>query len=127
MNLTGILKSIILVAASAAIWVTPVTLTQLIGYGIALVGMFYYSLPPEGLGPQVKAFKAWLSEVLASSDPAVGSWSSMYPPHQGLVQSARSCFAMTRYETVSTQDDEEGQRRAAAATTRQGEHKDAVA
>lgn len=63
MNLTGILKSIILVAASLLVWATPITFTQVLGYGIALAGMFYYSLPPEGLGPHTKAFEAWLGRA----------------------------------------------------------------
>lgn len=43
MNLTGILKSILLVAASMVIWHTPMTLLQAGGYCIALIAMFYYS------------------------------------------------------------------------------------
>lgn len=66
MNLTGILKSIILVAVSLLIWSTPITLTQVVGYIIALGGMFYYSLPPEGLAPHTKALSAWLSSASAS-------------------------------------------------------------
>lgn len=122
MNLTGILKSIILVVASAAIWATPMTPTQLIGYGIALVGMFYYSLPPEGLGPQVQAFKTWICEVLAfDSVEETPTWHSR---ESRFFQSARRCFAKPRYETVPEQGDEERQQAAAA---RQGEPKDAVA
>lgn len=63
MNLTGILKSIILVVASLLIWATPITFTQVLGYGIALAGMFYYSLPPEGLRPHTKALEAWLGRA----------------------------------------------------------------
>lgn len=47
MNLTGILKAILLVVASMFLWGTPVTLLQAFGYSIALVGMFYYSAGPE--------------------------------------------------------------------------------
>lgn len=72
MNLTGILKSIILVAASLLIWATPITFTQVLGYGIALAGMFYYSLPPEGLGPHVKAFEAWLGRVSSGDASLLG-------------------------------------------------------
>lgn len=60
MNLSGILKSILLVGASIVIWATPITFTQVVGYAIALAGMFYYSLPPEGLGPQAKVLGEWL-------------------------------------------------------------------
>lgn len=69
MNLTGILKSIILVVASLFIWTTPITFTQVVGWGIALVGMFYYSLPPEGMAPHVKVLEAWVGHV---SVPALG-------------------------------------------------------
>lgn len=106
MNLTGILKSIILVVTSAAIWATPVTFIQLVGYGIALAGMFYYSLPPEGLGPQVQAFRAWVGEMLASDSAG----------ESRLWQSARRHFAMTtRYESVPRHDAEEGQPKDAVA------------
>lgn len=69
MNLTGILKSILLVVASLFIWTTPITFTQVVGYGIALVGMFYYSLPPEGMGSHMKTLEAWVGHV---SIPALG-------------------------------------------------------
>lgn len=51
MNLTGILKSLLLVASSVILWSTPITLTQAIGYSIALAGMFYYALPPDSPPP----------------------------------------------------------------------------
>lgn len=51
MNLTGILKSLLLVAASVVLWSTPITSTQAVGYGIALAGMFYYALPPDSPPP----------------------------------------------------------------------------
>lgn len=47
MNLAGILKSLLLVGASAIIWATPITLLQGFGYAISLAGMFYYSLPED--------------------------------------------------------------------------------
>lgn len=138
MNLTGILKSIILVVVSAAIWATPVTWVQLVGYGIALAGMFYYSLPPDGLAagpvPQVlDAFRAWAGQFWATcSDSPVGG--AIKSPR--LFRSVRRYFAATtRYETVPAHgEDEEGQQKAATAATtattatmRQGEPKDAVA
>lgn len=122
MNLTGILKSIILVVASAAIWATPMTLTQLIGYGIALAGMFYYSLPPEGLGLQAQSFKTWVGEILASD--SAGESSTSHSRGLRLLRFASRRFAMTQYETVPEQDDEEGQRAAAA---HQREPKNAMA
>lgn len=72
MNLTGILKSILLVLASLLIWATPITFLQIVGYGIALGGMFYYSLPPEGLAAQIKTLEAWLGRV-SSPDGLKGS------------------------------------------------------
>lgn len=118
MNLTGILKSIILVAASAVMWATPLTLIQLIGYGIALAGMFYYSLPPEGLGPSIQPLKAGLEKILASDS----AFAASSPSEGRLLQSARSCYALTQYEPVPKQDDEERQ-----ATMHHVEPKDAVA
>jgi len=47
LTLCGVLKDILLVFASIAIWGTPVTKTQFFGYGIALVGMMYYKLGAE--------------------------------------------------------------------------------
>lgn len=134
----GDLKSIILVVVSAAIWATPVTWVQLVGYGIALAGMFYYSLPPDGLAagpvPQVlDAFRAWAGQFWATcSDSPVGG--AIKSPR--LFRSVRRYFtATTRYETVPAHgEDEEGQQKAATAATtattatmRQGEPKDAVA
>jgi hypothetical protein len=44
MTLCGVLKDILLVAASMAIWQTPVTGLQFFGYSIALGGLVYYKL-----------------------------------------------------------------------------------
>jgi hypothetical protein len=44
MTLCGVLKDILLVAASMAIWNTPVTALQFFGYSIALAGLVYYKL-----------------------------------------------------------------------------------
>lgn len=44
MTLCGVLKDILLVAASMMIWQTPVTGTQFFGYSIALIGLVYYKL-----------------------------------------------------------------------------------
>lgn len=44
LTLCGVLKDIMLVAASMAIWGTPVTGLQFFGYSIALGGMVYYKL-----------------------------------------------------------------------------------
>ena len=44
MTLCGVLKDILLVAASVAIWGTPISLLQYFGYSIALCGLVYYKL-----------------------------------------------------------------------------------
>lgn len=44
MTLCGVLKDILLVAASMMIWQTPVTSLQFFGYSIALMGLVYYKL-----------------------------------------------------------------------------------
>ncbi|OAL33075.1 hypothetical protein AYO22_00160 [Fonsecaea multimorphosa] len=49
LTLCGILKDILLVAASMMIWGTPVTNTQFFGYSIALGGLLYYRLGAEQL------------------------------------------------------------------------------
>lgn len=47
MNLTGILKSVLLVFMAILIWSTPITLIQAVGYSIALVGLLLYALPDD--------------------------------------------------------------------------------
>ena len=44
MTLCGVLKDILLVAASIAIWGTPISALQYFGYSIALCGLVYYKL-----------------------------------------------------------------------------------
>lgn len=56
LTLCGVLKDILLVLASIAIWGTPVSLLQFFGYSIALMGMVYYKLGAESL-------KSYLSEA----------------------------------------------------------------
>lgn len=52
LTLCGVLKDILLVAASMMIWGTPVSPTQFFGYGIALGGLMYYKLGSE----QIKGY-----------------------------------------------------------------------
>ena len=60
LTLCGILKDILLVAASMLIWGTPVTKLQLFGYSIALGGMLYYKLGAEQLKGYVQqAGRSW--------------------------------------------------------------------
>jgi hypothetical protein len=49
LTLCGVLKDILLVAASMLIWGTPVSLTQFFGYSIALSGLIYYKLGADQL------------------------------------------------------------------------------
>jgi hypothetical protein len=56
MTLCGVLKDILLVAASIMLWGTPVSPTQFFGYSIALAGMVYYKLGGETL-------KSYLAEA----------------------------------------------------------------
>lgn len=44
LTLCGVLKDILLVAASIAIWGTPISGLQYFGYSIALCGLVYYKL-----------------------------------------------------------------------------------
>lgn len=49
MTLCGVLKDVLLVAASMLIWGTPISGLQFFGYFIALCGMVYYKLGYESL------------------------------------------------------------------------------
>jgi hypothetical protein len=49
LTLCGVLKDILLVAASIMIWGTPVTATQFFGYAVALSGLVYYKIGREEL------------------------------------------------------------------------------
>ncbi|KAF7538900.1 hypothetical protein G7Z17_g12535 [Cylindrodendrum hubeiense] len=60
LTLCGVLKDIMLVAASMAIWGTQVTPLQFFGYSIALGGMVYYKLGYEQLkGHIMDANRQW--------------------------------------------------------------------
>ena len=53
MTLCGVLKDILLVAASIAIWGTPISGLQYFGYSIALGGLIYYKLGAATLKAQL--------------------------------------------------------------------------
>ncbi|ODM22049.1 hypothetical protein SI65_02895 [Aspergillus cristatus] len=60
MTLCGVLKDILLVAASMMIWQTPVTGTQFFGYSIALIGLVYYKLGGDKIREYTgQAGRAW--------------------------------------------------------------------
>ena len=61
MTLCGVLKDVLLVCASIAIWGTPVTALQIFGYSIALCGMIYYKLGADN----IKSFFAELTRQWA--------------------------------------------------------------
>lgn len=69
MALTGILKSILLVGASVLIWNTPVSCLQTIGYGIALIGLVFYSVGHEQILEGFQQSKAWLCSVWNDEAP----------------------------------------------------------
>ncbi|KAJ5266988.1 sugar phosphate/phosphate translocator [Penicillium angulare] len=60
MTLCGVLKDILLVAASMMLWNTPVTALQFFGYSIALIGLVYYKLGGDKIREQVgQANRVW--------------------------------------------------------------------
>ncbi|KAF4449807.1 hypothetical protein F53441_7002 [Fusarium austroafricanum] len=59
MTLSGILKSILLVATSVVIWSTHISLTQTLGYSIALIGLVLYSVGYEQLLNMWDEVVAW--------------------------------------------------------------------
>lgn len=60
MTLCGVLKDILLVAASIMIWGTPVTALQYFGYSIALCGLVYFKLGGDTIKGQFsEANRQW--------------------------------------------------------------------
>ena len=62
MTLCGVLKDIILVFASIAIWGTQVSALQFFGYSLALGGMIYYKLGAESLKGFFAEGNRWWAE-----------------------------------------------------------------
>lgn len=52
LTLCGVLKDVLLVCASIAIWGTPISGLQYFGYSIALCGLVYYKLGGEAIKTQ---------------------------------------------------------------------------
>ncbi|TRX97352.1 hypothetical protein FHL15_001630 [Xylaria flabelliformis] len=70
MTLCGVLKDVLLVLASMAIWATPISGLQAFGYSIALSGMIYYKLGGEALkGYASDAGRQWAE--FGSARPAL--------------------------------------------------------
>ncbi|KAH6656644.1 triose-phosphate transporter [Truncatella angustata] len=60
MTLCGVLKDVLLVAASMMIWGSPISGLQAFGYTIALCGMVYYKLGPEAIkGYAAEGVRQW--------------------------------------------------------------------
>ena len=60
MTLCGVLKDILLVAASMFLWQTPVTGLQFFGYSIALMGLVWYKLGGDKMREYTSsAGRAW--------------------------------------------------------------------
>ncbi|PHH86126.1 hypothetical protein CDD83_10687 [Cordyceps sp. RAO-2017] len=64
MALAGILKNILLIAASALIWKTQVTAMQAAGYSMALSGLVYYSFGYAQLAEAAQAVNVWTAAGL---------------------------------------------------------------
>lgn len=70
MTLCGVLKDVLLVLASMAIWATPISGLQAFGYSIALSGMIYYKLGGDALkGYAGEAGRQWAE--FGSTRPAL--------------------------------------------------------
>ncbi|KAI1112749.1 triose-phosphate transporter [Nemania sp. NC0429] len=70
MTLCGVLKDVLLVLASMAIWATPISGLQAFGYSIALGGMVYYKLGGDALkGYASEASRQWAE--FGSTRPAL--------------------------------------------------------
>lgn len=54
LTLCGVLKDILLVAASILIWGTVISGLQMFGYSIAIIGMLYYKLGDKELKPFIQ-------------------------------------------------------------------------
>ena len=80
MTLCGVFKNILLVVASVVIWSSVVSGLQILGYGIALLGLTYYGVGYEGMlayygGLRTLAGVAWDGE---KQREAPGSASGRY-------------------------------------------------
>ncbi|KAJ4386340.1 hypothetical protein N0V93_009235 [Gnomoniopsis smithogilvyi] len=100
-SLLGFLNSPIPILASLLFSHTPITFTQIMGYGFSLAGTFFYGLSPEGMGAQVDA---WFGIPLGS-DSEAGSRESTAPIM------AKASEYLGSLITINAQDgDEEAQR-----------------
>jgi hypothetical protein len=63
MTLCGVLKNILLVIASVAIWGTIITWLQVLGYGIATAGLVYYGVGYEGVMTYYEVTRAYAGKL----------------------------------------------------------------
>ncbi|KAH7152175.1 triose-phosphate transporter family-domain-containing protein [Dactylonectria estremocensis] len=70
MSLSGILKSILLVGTSVLIWGTQISMLQVLGYAVALVGLTLYSVGYEQILKGLKEAATWFSQVWNSENPS---------------------------------------------------------
>lgn len=96
-SLLGFLNSPIPILASLLFSHTPITFTQIMGYGFSLAGTFFYGLSPEGMGAQVDA---WFGIPLGS-DSEAGSRESTAPIM------AKASEYLGSLITINAQDDDE--------------------
>ncbi|KAF8861100.1 TPT-domain-containing protein [Acephala macrosclerotiorum] len=68
MTLCGVLKNILLVVASILIWGTVVSGLQVVGYGIALVGLVYYGVGYEGMVTYYNGARDFAVEIWERSE-----------------------------------------------------------
>jgi hypothetical protein len=59
--LTGIFKNILLIIFSIVIWHTQISMIQMLGYSISLMGLVYYSFGYRKLAAAYRAAIIWLS------------------------------------------------------------------
>ncbi|KAH7139832.1 DUF250 domain membrane protein [Dactylonectria estremocensis] len=67
MSLAAILKNILLVICSVVIWQTTISTIQLVGYGISLTALAYYSLGYRGVKEACSSTASWVSALFKSS------------------------------------------------------------
>ncbi len=63
LTLSGVLKDILLVVASMAIFGDPVTGQQYMGYSVALAGLVYYKLGADKMQSLATDARLWIGEA----------------------------------------------------------------
>ena len=66
--LTGIFKNILLIGAAISIWGTPISLVQLIGYGLSMFGLFLYQSNWADLRSGWQAGIEWTREKTSGAE-----------------------------------------------------------